>query len=348
MPFDKDRRNRVPSIQSKLRSIRGMEKDELQLFLRIGNLIDATVQAARGLANVGDQQSRTPADGIPVPTNLAVTNALDGIDINFDAVEFDNFAHYEIQIDISSVFSDPLTKKAFSNKFVVRGLSAGVFFVRVRVVDRTGKVGEFSDSESATIGTPGFDNDADFFLPEQRLNSIFNNETVSKDFSVIQGDNIFAGVGLSSMGSSRFFDDEWGEGEVISPGHVHVATLEEDDIFLADQGRAFGGELIPDFFYTYKHAPGKGFNPFYLSGFYLEGILSPFFYTQAATAFVGSPSTFSMIHFFNLDTANNTGSSHWDVTHGDNWFLEDDKSDPDINIVATGNLAWMLQAVIKY
>lgn len=348
MPFDKDRRNRIPSIQSKLRSIRGMDKDELQLFLRIGNLIDATVQAQRGLANVGDQQSRTPADGIPVPANLAVTNALDGIDINFDAVEFNNFAHYEIQIDISSVFSNPLTKKAFSNKFVVRGLDAGVFFVRVRVVDRTGKVGEFSDSESVTIGTPGFDDDADFFLPEQRA-QVFNNETVSKDFSVSGGDNIFVGMGFSSMGGFREFSDEWNSGgETIRVSNAHVATLEEDDIFLEDQGRAFGGEELPDFFYTYKHAPGQGFNPFYLSGFYLEGVLAPFFYIQGPTAFVGSPSTFTMLHFFDLDTANKTGDSHWDVTHGDKWFLEDDKEDPNVSIFAAGNINWMLQAVIKY
>jgi len=328
MPFDKDRRNRLPSIQSKLRSIRGMDKDELQLFLRIGNLIDATVQAARGLANVGDQSSRTLATGIPVPANIILTSVLDGVDINFDAVEFDNFAHYEIQIDTSSVFSDPVTKKAFSNKFVIRGLDSGVFFVRIRVVDRTGKVGEFSDAEEITIGEAGFDEDTDFFLPEQRDNELFNNETVSKDFFVNGGDNVFVGAGVSCLPGDRpSFTELWGD-----VAHAHVATLEEQEIFLEDQGRSFGGEQIIDFFYTYKHAAGKGFDSFYLSGFYIE----------PATAYVGAPSTYTMLHFFAIDTANASGNRFWDVTHGDTF------ESGFYSIAADSSTSWMLQSTVKF
>jgi len=341
MPFDKDRRNRLPSIQSKLRSIRGMAKDELQLLLRIGNLIDATVQAARGLANVGDQQSRTPSDGIPTPENIVATSALDGIDINFDPVDFANLAHYEIQIDTSSVFSAPITKKAFTNKFVIRGLESGVFFVRIRVVDRTGKVGEFSGAEEVTIGAAGFETDADFFLPEQRDNEEFNNETVSKDFFVNEGDNVLVGMGVSCLGGKRRLifgsspDTRWaGEGAELFD--VHVATLEEQDTRLESQGRGFGNEIIEGFFYTYQHLAGKGFDPFYLD---------PGFYQEPATAYVGGPSTYTMLHFFQVDTASGSGDRHWDVTHGD-FFDDGFYETPDI--LARSSVSWMLQSVVKF
>ncbi len=342
MPFDKDRRNRLPSIQSKLRSIRGMEKDELQLFLRIGNLIDATVQAARGLANVGDQQSRTPAAGIPIPQNVKLTSALDGIDINFDPVDFDNLAHYEIDIDISSVFSAPVTRKAFTNKFVIRGLESGVFFVRIRVVDRTGKVGEYSDTEEVTIGAAGFKTDADFFLPEQRDNAAFNNETVSKDFFVNAGDNVLVGMGVSCLGGKRRLfvsgrpDIRWAGGSGDELFDVEVATLEEQDLLLESQGRGFGNEVIKGFFYTYQHLPGQGFDPFYIQ---------PGFYHEPATAYVGGPSTYTMIHFFQVDQASASGNRHWDVTHGD--FFDDGFYDTP-NIEARSSISWMLQSVVKF
>ncbi len=320
-----------------------MAKDELQLLLRIGNLIDGTVQAARGLANVGDQQSRTPSDDIPTPENIVATSALDGIDINFDPVDFGNLAHYEIQIDTSSVFANPLTKKAFTNKFVIRGLESGVFFVRIRVVDRTGKVGEFSGSEEVTIGAAGFEVDADFFLPEQRDNEEFNNETVSKDFFVNEGDNVLVGMGVSCLGGKRNLllgggpDIRWAGNSGDELLDVHVATLEEQDLLLESQGRGFGGEVIKGFFYTYQHRPGKGFDPFYLD--------RGFFYHEPATAYVGGPSTYTMLHFFTVDQASGSGNRHWDVTHGDAF---DDGFYETIDIEAKSSVSWMVQSVVKF
>jgi hypothetical protein len=333
-----------------------MEKDELQLFLRIGNLIDATVQAARGLANVGDQQSRTPAAGIPVPQNIKLTPVLDGIDINFDAVEFDNLAHYEIDIDVSSVFSDPVTKKAFSNKFVIRWLDSGVFFVRIRVVDRTGKVGEYSDTEEVTLGDAGFDEDTDFFLPEQRHNSLFNNETVSKSFFTNSGDNALVAAGVSSGPGRHNRRISWGEGSgaVDDPNtallHLHVMTLEEDETILEDQARGFGHEQIRNYFYTYGHNPDQGFDSFYNGpdpdpgGFTREtqggGGKQPAFY---AVAYIGGPSMYTIINFFNVDQSNEDGPRFWDVTHGDDFVVEGQQTQESESATS-----WMMQTTVKF
>lgn len=357
MPFDKDRRNRIPSIQSKLRSIRGMEKDELQLFLRIGNLIDATVQAQRNLANVGDQQSRTPAAGIPVPQNVVLSTVLDGVDINFDAVKFNNFAHYEIDIDISSIFSDPVTKKAFSNKFVIRGLDSGVFFIRVRVVDRTGKVGEYSDTESVTLGDAGFDEDTDFFLPENRFNFSFNNETVSKSFSTNEGDNVFVGAGVSSGPGRHNRRITWGSGGGEAESNassrklqVHVMTLEEDETLLESQDRGFGGEQIRDHFYTYSHTLDQGFDSFYNGpdpdpgGFSRAtqggGGKQPSFY---AVAYIAGVSMYTMLNFFAIDQSSADGERFWDVTHGDDFIVEGEQEQ-----LAESATSWMLQTTVKF
>ena len=333
MPRDPTRRNLLPSVQAKLRSIRGMEKSELQLMLRIGNLVDATVQAARGLANVGEFDQRTLSAGVPVPQNLDVNSALDGIDVNFDAVDFNNFAHYEVQIDDVNTFADPLSRVAYSNKFTVRGLDEGIYYVRLRTVARDGAVSEWTDFEEVVVGSAGFDEDSDVFLSTNRASPVgdpwgFNNETVSKTFLCSTGDQVLVGLGCATTGHGRVDPTTVGSG--LPSGWAGAgATLEENDTVLEEQlfsitsRRTYSG-----LFYTFT--PKRGFDLFYLSGFYIENP-DAYILGTAAHTFNG---------FFLINAANAAGNRTWDVTWGEQ---------------ATGGFRsstcmvdWIWQAVVKF
>ena len=287
MPVDPDRRNLLPSIQSRLRSIRGMPKDELALLLRIGNLIDATIQAARGLANVGDGTRRSFDQRVPIPGNLELFNALDGIDINFDPVDFDNLAHYEVQVDINANFSDPLTATSQSNKFMVRGLDPGTYSVRVRSVDRIGRVSDWTDAETITIGATVFDADGDYLWPEDEQDEDIA-QVLSKTFvNTGSGDIAFMGIG-----GSFEFDGGTSSHRLDFPLQSAVTFKQEENDVEEFIDYGLGAEqfnFFPEFyFYTGAYARDPFCN-------------------------VDNTSNYTFCHFLPIDFAANTGDVTWDV-----------------------------------
>lgn len=154
-------------------NLTGLDGAEKHLLIRIGNLIDAFTVQQRNLNNPGEEGPRVLSNRVPGITNLALTIMGGGVDVTWDAVPFSNFQLYEVEYAANTTFVDSVVLSAPTNKVSIKGIASGESIaVRVRVVDRIGRVGRWTSSETTPIGTlPIFSVDGDA--------ADFENRTVS-------------------------------------------------------------------------------------------------------------------------------------------------------------------------
>lgn len=166
--YDKDRRLRLPSISAKLAGLRGMSRQEKSQMIRIGNLIDALV-VARAIANPRSGGAKKVSTGVPPPSGVITTAIVLGVEVKWNAVDFNKLQNYEVQVSTNEIFSNPTTLLAFTNRIVIKGVT-GTVYVRVRTVDREGNVSTYSApaAGSTSVSTNLFDVDTDRQLFEVR------------------------------------------------------------------------------------------------------------------------------------------------------------------------------------
>lgn len=242
MPLDTGRQPRVPSIANKIRTIQGMAKEEMALFLRIANLIDATVEAGRGLANAGDGDNRTPGTGIPIPRNVKAEVVLDGLDISWDPVVIDRLAYYEVYIDEIATFPDPIIRQAFQDKFTEKGLLPLTWNVKVRVITTEGDIGEFSDITSATVVSSVWESDSDVIESVNRTRVDAKPETVGGTFVTPGGDTAVVGIGMATGMQPQF--DTSGTFLFASPSSQINATLQQNDAAVDTASNLYGPDAV--------------------------------------------------------------------------------------------------------
>jgi len=188
-PRNPNKQFRLPSIAAKMSTITGLDGSEKALMVRIGNLIDAFTVQQRNVNNPGIVGPRVLSNRIPKVSNLTLTIIGGGVDAVWDAVEqhFSNFETYEVEYAENTTYVDSTVLIAPTNKISIKGLPSGSSVaVRVRVVDRVGRVGLWTSSETTPIGTlPLFSVDGD--------SADFENRTV-----VFPAPELFGGASSAS------------------------------------------------------------------------------------------------------------------------------------------------------
>jgi hypothetical protein len=245
------------------------------------------------LANAGESAVRTLSAEIPIPSGVTVNGIIGGLDIMWDAVDFDNLAYYEVQVDDNASFSTPTSITAPSNKATAKGLSA-TNSVRIRTVARDGKVSDWSDTVSVAVPTSVWLGDQDLIEPVNRTRISPQPETLGETFSTPGGDSAFVGIGAGCGNQSQY--DSSGSDAWNVPGsqvtlslqrnntRVQTATLFTPDSVIEE---AQGGDVTTTF---------------------------PFDHTEVANG--------TILHFFTSDISTET-TTFWDTL-----FLEFFESSP--------------------
>ena len=162
-PRNPNKAFRLPSIAAKMANITGLDGSEKALMVRIGNLIDAFTVQQRNINNPGETGPRVLSNRVPKVSNLSLTIIGGGVDAIWDAISFSNFETYEVEYAENTTFVGSTLLTAPTNKISIKGLPSDTSVaVRVRVVDRIGRVGLWTSSETTPIGTiPLFSVDGD-------------------------------------------------------------------------------------------------------------------------------------------------------------------------------------------
>lgn len=188
--------SRLPSIAAKMAGIRGLTFDEKGMLTRIGNLVDTLMVAERNLSNAGEGQARVFSTKVPTPTNITANVLLGGIEVTWDAVEFNKFAFYEIQHDSSATFATPTTFPVYTNRTIIKGFSGNVINIRVRTVDIDGLMSQAVATGNITVSTTIFDLDTDYAQFENRTRIAPQPKLLGKDITVETGNSkALVGVG---------------------------------------------------------------------------------------------------------------------------------------------------------
>lgn len=160
-------RGSIPSMSSQFQSMKVDNRSEKALMVRIGTLIDAIVEAQRGLANPGAGSRRSNVDNLKKPRLLTgnTENLFNAVAVNLDpSSSAANMSHQEVQIDTNIGFSNPTQKQVFANNATFKGLVDGtVYNVRARPVMKNGQVGDWAilDQVATTSSTSSADLDGD-------------------------------------------------------------------------------------------------------------------------------------------------------------------------------------------
>lgn len=160
-------RSSIPSVARMMQNLRVDDKAEKGLMVRIGTLIDAIVEAQRGVANAGQVTRRANINNLkkPKPLTGSTENIFNAASVTIDPSDSAaNLSHHEVQIDSNENFRDPTTKTVFGNSTTFKGLLGGsVYNIRVRPVTKDGQVGDWSvlDQVSTTTGNTSADFDGD-------------------------------------------------------------------------------------------------------------------------------------------------------------------------------------------
>jgi hypothetical protein len=245
--------------------IKGLRADERQMVVRIANLVDSFVVAQRNIANAGEVLGRNVVAFVPVPQNLAVSIIVGGVAVEWDAVDFDQFSHYEVQYATTSTFADAQSIQQFTNRVQIKG-NFTTLAVRVRTVDLKGNTSEFNSSTLITVSTTPFDVDTDSQIFESRARLPVQPELLGATFSNTTGtEQVFTGVGGAVGPSPISFDDTSNSGSTTLRNQI-TYTLQEDDV--AQQGITMG---LPS-----NHDEGNGEGPREFQSF--TGSFVDFFY----------------------------------------------------------------------
>ena len=207
-PRQRNKASRVPSIAAKMANLSGVNPEEKHLLLRIGSLIDAFVTTQRNVNNPGEIGPRQLSNRVPKVSNLDITPVPGGVDVTWDAVDFNFFDHYETEYDVNTTFPDPVNLPVFTNKISIKGITADTIAVRVRVVDRIGRVGLWESTETTPLaGAILFSTDGDAVEFENRTKidpqPVLLGGSLSTDF--LTGGVVGTG-GAVGPGPSTFYD----------------------------------------------------------------------------------------------------------------------------------------------
>jgi hypothetical protein len=228
MPRNPDNRARLPSITAKISSIRGFSAEERDLFLRIGNLVDALAIAERSLANPSATSGKKVSERVPIPTGITTTGILDGVTVKWTAVDYSSFDSYEVQTSGSASFASSTSFSTTVNRISIRDDSASDLFIRVRTIGRQGLASEWAPTVTFPLVGIVFGADTDAIAPENRTTVNPQPELLGTSFNAFSGDVAVVGVG-ASVGPSpiRFVDTD--HGGLFYPASQITYRLEEND-----------------------------------------------------------------------------------------------------------------------
>src|SRR3990167_2498978 len=111
-------RGSIPSMAAQMQGLKITDKTEKALMVRVGTLIDALIEAQRGLGNPGQGERRKDVNNLkkPKPVTGNTENLFNAASISLDAsTSTANLSHQEVQIDANANFSDPEQKRVFAN-----------------------------------------------------------------------------------------------------------------------------------------------------------------------------------------------------------------------------------------
>jgi len=206
MPRDDQKIIRTPSFRAKLNQITGMEPEEKALVVRIGNLLDFLTYSQRQESNpLG--RSRKNSSAIPVPQNVTATGISGGFTIEWSPVDFSELSFYQLDIDTSSVFSDPVSFEVIDTRFVFKeDLDETVYF-RVRTVSKRGEVSAFSSTASVLVTGSNIEVDYSQIDFENRTTVLPKPTLTGSELSTFSNDTAIIGVGGAIMGSPLTEED---------------------------------------------------------------------------------------------------------------------------------------------
>ena len=124
-------RSSIPSIAAEMQGLRIPDKAEKALMVRVGVLIDAIVEAQRGLGNPGQGNRRKNVNNLKKPKALVgeTENLFNAASITLTPSNSSaNMSHQEVQIDTDPAFSDPTQKQVFANNTTFKGLVDGTVY----------------------------------------------------------------------------------------------------------------------------------------------------------------------------------------------------------------------------
>lgn len=160
-------RGSIPSMAKEMQGLKLDNREEKAMMVRIGVLIDALVEAQRGLGNPGQNTRRTNTNNLHKPKPLvgSTENLFNAANVSLDPTSTSaNLSHQEVQIDTSEGFSNPTTKKVFANNITFKGLvDSTTYNIRARPVTKEGTVGDWAilDPVTTTSSTSEADLDGD-------------------------------------------------------------------------------------------------------------------------------------------------------------------------------------------
>lgn len=229
MPRNPDQRSRLSSIAAKLHSIQGLRREEKGLLVRIGNLIDSSVVAQRGLSNPKVTSGSKVSGAIPVPGELTTRLLTDGVALTWNAVDFSFFEGYEVQWDSTTTFSSPQSRITTLRNLAIRDTSATDLHIRVRTISRNGQVSEWSATTTVPVGQGVYDEDQDHILPENRTTVNPHPELLGASLAVTAQDLALIGVGASVGPGPITFTDVANDGD-SNPRNQITYVVEENDL----------------------------------------------------------------------------------------------------------------------
>lgn len=264
MPRNPDRRQQLPSIAAKIGSIKGLRPGEKALLVRIGNLVDAAVVAERGLANPRSNPGRRISSRVPIPQNVTALDLLDGVQLKWDPVDFNEFESYEVQIDTSSAFPNPTVSFTGLDTFNIRDTTNQGLFTRVRTISRRGVASEFTSTITITVPNNVYEVDSDALAPENRTTVNPQPRLLGAVIDVVAGERAFVGVGAAVGPSPLTLTDLAGEPAGTPDLRHQITYVLEENSQTQEQKKAgiptFLDEKLDTNFY-----PGGGEPGFYLN-----------------------------------------------------------------------------------
>jgi len=231
-PRNPNKAFRLPSIAAKMANITGLDGSEKALMVRIGNLIDAFTVQQRNINNPGETGPRVLSNRVPKVSNLSLTIIGGGVDAIWDAISFSNFETYEVEYAENTTFVGSTLLTAPTNKISIKGLPSDTSVaVRVRVVDRIGRVGLWTSSETTPIGTiPLFSVDGDSADFENRTVVFPSPELFGGASSADSLVNAITGVGGAVGPSPVTFYDGSDGGRLGKINQISYALIENESI----------------------------------------------------------------------------------------------------------------------
>lgn len=187
------------SIGSYMSGLNIKDKTEKSLMVRMGTLIDATINAQRGLANPSallNRRSKRVSLKTPPIIRGTTENIFNGLSVVIAAIkEAKSVSSYEIEVDSDPNFSDPVSKITFNRNSIFKGLDAGkTYNTRIRTITKTGEVSKWSILDPVTITVSEGSASADFdgtLEDEPKLSKVFSFNYFSEDIFVASNFGVF-------------------------------------------------------------------------------------------------------------------------------------------------------------